>query len=308
MTKKISSALASAGLLLTAAIWGFAFVIVKDSLDTVPPLYMLAVRFTIAGCALALICCHRFRLMSPVVLRHGFILGCFLFTAYAFQTIGCQYTTAGKNAFLTTVYVVLVPLFLWGITGYRPGLHIFAAAVLALAGIGLLSLQNEGAINTGDILTLICGVGYALHIIFISRYNRTEDAVLLTVLQLLGAAALSWILAPLMEGAFPAAALRTPKTAASMLYLGLASTMLAFFLQNICQKYAPPATSALLLSFESVFGVIFAGIFLHEHLSPRMAAGCVLLFVAVVLAETKFSFITEPTGRLLHRKSGRQNI
>lgn len=288
MTNKTTTALASAGMLLTAAIWGFAFVVVKDSLDTIPPIYMLAFRFTIAGVALSLIFCRRLKLLNKNLFVHGAVLGSFLFTAYAFQTIGCQYTTAGKNAFLTTIYVVLVPLFLWGLTRRRPGAHVLVAALLAVTGIGLISLQSDFSVNFGDILTLVCGVGYALHMIFIARYNATEDVILLTVLQLVYAALFSWILAPIMDGAFPAEAIKNPKAIASMLYLGLISTMLAFFLQNICQKFTPPSVAALFLSFESVFGALFSCIFLHETLTPRMIAGCALLFVAIILAETKF--------------------
>lgn len=288
MTRKTTTALASLGMLLTAAIWGFAFVIVKDSLDVVPPVYMIAFRFTIAGVALSAVFMRKFRHMTRRILFHGALLGFFLFAAYALQTIGCQYTTAGKNAFLTAVYVVLVPLFLWAFTRRAPGIHVLAAAVLALVGIALLSLQDDFSVNIGDILTLACGVGYALHMIFIARYNAEEDAVLLTVLQLVFAAAFSWILAPLADGGFPAQAFRDGRTIASMLYLGLISTMLAFLLQNICQKYTPPTLAALILSLESVFGVLFSCVFLGEVLSARMAAGCLLIFAAIILAETKF--------------------
>ncbi len=301
MNDKTVSAFASAGMLFTAAIWGFAFVVVKDSLDTVPPIYMLAFRFTIAAAALALIFHGKLVLLDAAYLAHGALLGFFLFTAYAFQTVGCMYTTAGKNAFLTTIYVVLVPLIGWVLTKRRPDAYVFAAAVLAVTGIGLLSLQDDFSVNKGDVLTLICGVGYAVHIIFIARYNATQDAVLLTVLQLFFAAVFSWMLAPLMDGGFPAAALRNGKTVASMLYLGVFSTMIAFLLQNVCQKYTLPSVAALFLSMESVFGVFFSCVFLGEVLTVRMVSGCVLLFTAIILAETKFSFIANPLRRLVHR-------
>ncbi|MBO5137630.1 MAG: EamA family transporter [Spirochaetaceae bacterium] len=285
MHKRSIKILASVGMLLTAAIWGFAFVIVKNSLDFVPPIYMLAIRFSIAGLVLALIFCKKFSMLNKKILFHGAILGFFLFSAYAFQTIGCKYTSAGKNAFLTTIYVVLIPIFLWIMTKKRPGINVMIATFLAICGIGLLSLKNDFTINIGDILTLICGVGFALHIIFISRYNATEDPILLTVLQLCFAAIFSWILAPIMEGIFPKDALNSSSTVASMLYLGLISTMVAFFLQNLCQKYTPPTIAAIFLSMEAVFGVIFSCIFLKESLTLRIVFGCSLIFVAILLAE-----------------------
>lgn len=279
--------IASFGMLLTAAIWGFAFVVVKDSLDVVPPIYMLSFRFTIAGIVLALICIKKLALLNKTILLHGSVLGFFLFIAYAFQTIGCQYTTAGKNAFLTTIYVILVPLFLWILTKQQPKPQTIIAAFIALVGIALLSLQEDFSINKGDLLTIFCSIGFSLHMIFIAHYNATEDAVLLTILQIFFAALFSWITAPFIDGSFPLYVFHNSKTIFSLLYLGIFSTMIAFFLQNICQKYTPTPIASLFLSFESVFGVIFSCIFLKEILTRKMILGCMLLFCAVILSELK---------------------
>lgn len=279
--------IASIGMLLTAAIWGFAFVVVKDSLDTTPPIYMLAFRFSIAGILLSIICLNKWKLLTKRIVLHGAILGFFLFAAYTFQTIGCKYTTAGKNAFLTTIYVFLVPLFLWAITKQCPSIQTFIAAFISLVGIGLLSLQSNFSINIGDVLTILCSIGFALHMIFIARFNATEDAVLLTILQILFAAIFSWILAPFIDGNFPVHCFQNSKTISSMLYLGIFSTMIAFFLQNICQKYTPTPIASLFLSFEAVFGVIFSCIFLKEIITARMIIGCSLIFFSILLSEIK---------------------
>ena len=279
------------GLLLAAVIWGFSFVVVKNSLDLIPPIYMMAFRFTVAAGALALVFVRRLRGLSRSVLGSGLVLGVLLFISYALQTIGCQYTTAGKNAFLTAVYVVIVPFLHWLVNRKRTGAFHVAAAFIAIAGIGLLSLRGDLTVSIGDLLTLLCGVGFAAHIVFIDRYTERHDPVVLTVLQLAVAAVLSWLLAPVMDGGFPAAAFE-PNIVVGMLYLGLLSTMLAFLLQNVCQKHTAPSTAAIFLSMESVSGVLFAAIFLQERLSPRMAAGCVLIFFAILLAETRFEFIT----------------
>ncbi len=282
--------LANIGLLGTAIIWGFAFVVVKNSLDLIPPTWMLAFRFTIASVVLGLIFIKRMCTVNREILIQGAVLGVFLFLSYLFQTIGCQYTTAGKNAFLTTIYVILVPFLYWIISKSPPDAYCMVAAVLALVGIGLLSLQGDMTMNVGDVLTLICGLGYALHMIYIDRYTKIHDPVILTVLQLGFAAIFSWILAPFLDGGFPAGAFE-PSIVAGMLYLGLLSTMLAFLLQNVCQKYTTPNAASLLLSMESVFGVLFSVLFLGERMTPRMIMGCVLLFIAVILAETKLSFL-----------------
>ncbi|MCR5724953.1 MAG: DMT family transporter [Treponema sp.] len=317
MNVKTRSLLASTGLLLTAAIWGFAFVVVKDSLDYIGAVWMLAFRFTIAAAVLSLVYARRLLCASARAWKHGLLLGVYLFVAYLVQTVGCKYTTAGKNAFLTTVYVFLVPLLGWPLNKKRPAWYVFACALMSIAGIGLLALGtgagavaaaavpsdaagavaaagSSGAasaalsvVNIGDVLTLICGIFYAVHILFTARYNEEHDPVLLTVMQFIAAAALSWLFAPILDGAFPVSQALSSRIVISMLYLGLLSTLIAFVLQNVGLKYLPSALASLLLSFESVFGVLFSALLLHEHLSLRMAVGCVLIFAAVVIAQVK---------------------
>lgn len=284
--------LSSLGLLLAAVIWGFAFVVVKNSLDLIPPIYMLAFRFTIAAAALTLIMFPKLRNLTRRDWTSGAVLGFFLFTAHAVQTIGCQYTTAGKNAFLTTIYVIIVPFLHWIMNRKRPSGYAMTAAMIAVVGIGLLSLQGgDAGVNIGDVLTVICGFLFAVHIVYIDRYTESQDPIILTVMQMIFAAIFSWILAPICDGGFPAAAFQS-EVVTGMLYLGLLSTMVGFLLQNVGQKYTAPSTASLLLSFESVFGVLFSVIFLQEQLTLRMLFGCGLMFFAVVLVETRLSFLT----------------
>jgi drug/metabolite transporter (DMT)-like permease len=295
MNGRSVSLFAGAGLLLAACIWGFAFVVVKDSLAYVGPIYMMAFRFSIASAALGLLFAPKIKLLNRTYWKNGVVLGLYLFFAYAFQTIGCNYTTAGKNAFLTTIYVMLVPLLGWPLYKKRPGWHVFVAAAISITGIGLLALSNtDGTLlmmNKGDVLTLVCGLFYALHILRMEKCNATQSTILLTILQFFFAAVFSWIAAPFFDGAFPVAAVRNSRVIVSMLYLGLLSTMVAFVLQNVGLKYVPSSVAALFLSFESVFGVLFSTLLLHEQLTLRMIAGCILIFFAVILAETKFDFL-----------------
>ncbi len=281
---------ANAGMAFTALIWGFAFVVVKDSVDAVPPVYMLAFRFTIAFAGLSLVFCRKLSGITKSDLFCGSFLGFWLFISYFFQTVGIQYTTAGKNAFLTTIYVVIVPFLHWGINKKKPDRYCVAAAFLAVAGIGLLSLRGDLTVNIGDLLTLVCGFGYAFHMIYIDKYTETHDPVLLTILQIGTAALISWAAAPFADGGFPEAVFAW-KHLSGMLYLGLGSTLVAFLLQNVCQKYTTPTSASLFLSLESVFGVLFSMLFLGEYLTARMTAGCVLIFTAIIMAETKFSFL-----------------
>lgn len=295
MQKKNLTVIASLGILFVTVIWGFAFVVVKNSLDAVPPLYMMAFRFSIAGIMLSLVFCRRFASLNKAAVKHGVGIGIALFLAYAFQTIGCKYTTAGKNAFLTTFYVILVPFINWALVKNKPDFYSLFAAVLSITGIGLLSLRGDLTMNIGDVLTLICGFCYALQIVFIARYSQNDDPVMLAVLQIVVSAVLSWIAALLFEGPVPVAAVKDTGVIGSMLYLGLLSTMVAFLLQNVCQKYTPPSTASILMSFEAVFGMLFSVIFLREPLSLRGFIGCILMFVAVIVSETKLSFLRPRT-------------
>ena len=287
-TNKNVTFLSSIGLIAAPLIWGFSFVVVKDSLDSIGPVWMIALRYTIAFVLLSVFCAGRLRGLNLKSLRRGAVLGVFLFLAYFFQTVGCKYTTAGKNAFLTTIYVVLVPLLGWPLFGKKPGWHVALAALLCLSGIGLISLGNGESLfsmNLGDILTLVCGVFYALHILYMSRCNEGEDALVLTVIQFGVAAVLGWCIAPFYDGAFPFAALQSLRVVFSMLFLGIFASLVAFVLQNVGLKYVPPALASLFLSLEAVFGMASSVIFLHEKISPRAAVGCTLIFSSILLAE-----------------------
>lgn len=282
------------GLLFTTIIWGFGFVVVKSSLDYISAEYMLSFRFTIAAVTLALVFIKKFRFINWKYVLNGGILGFFLFLSYAVQTYGCDYTTAGKNAFLTTIYVIIVPFFAWLINRKKPDIYCIIGSGIGIVGLGLLSLGGsdlEGAIiNIGDLLTIVCGFGYAIHMVFIDKFTEKQDPILLTILQLAFAACFSWLLALISGKPFPEAAF-TMDSIIAMLYLGIFSTAVGFFLQNVCQKYTEPSVAALLLSFEAVFGMIFSMMFLNEQMSVQKGVGCVLMFAAAVVVETKLSFL-----------------
>lgn len=285
-SSKKTALIACAFLLLAAFIWGFAFIVVKKSLDLVPATYMLAFRFSIATIALCIIFFKRLHKITRHTFFCGLILGVFLFASYLAQTVGCQYTTAGKNAFITTIYVIIVPFLHFLINHKKLSSVNLLGAMMALVGIGLLSLQGDLSINIGDLLTLLCGFLFSFHFIFIDRFNETEDPVLLTILQIGFAAVFSWAVAPIMDG--PLTALEySNELLIGMLYLGIFSTMIGFLIQNICQKYTHPATAAVLMSMESVFGVLCSVAFLHEVLTGSMIIGCILMFAAIIIVELK---------------------
>lgn len=276
--------MAAAGLILTTIIWGSGFVVMKNSVDVITPTYLLAMRFSIAALASMAVFWKKTKAIRKPDLICGSLLGVFLFISYFFQTYGLKYTTASKNAFITTLYVILVPFLHWFFNKIKPSKNNVTAAVIAVIGVALLSLEGDLSINPGDFLTLVCGIFFALHIVFIDRYTNDHDPIALTVIQMCGAAALSWITAPILEGGLDFSVM--DKTmAAGILYLAIFSTMIGFLLQNVGQKQLSPNTTSILLSFESVFGLIFSVIFLNDPINFKLIAGCVCLFAAVILSE-----------------------
>ena len=266
--------LAALGLIVTTMVWGGSFVAMKTSVEQVPPTWLLAFRFTLAAFLMGLLFVKQIRSASRGAWAAGGIAGVFMELAYLFQTYGLKYTTASKNAFITTLYVVFVPFLLWIFLRKRPQFNQAAAAVLAVVGLALLSLKGDRGVNLGDGLTVLSGVCFAAHMILIDRFTKRHDPFFLTFVQTGTMAVLSWCLAPVLDG--------------GILYLAVLATTGGFVLQNLGQKYLSANTASILLSLESVFGALFSVWLLHERMTGRMVLGCGLMFAAVLLAEVKF--------------------
>ncbi len=278
--------LAEGALLLCGIIWGSGFVIMKTSLDSLPVNWLLALRFSLAAVVSALLCCKRLVRANRYTVHAGLIGGLFIYAAYYTQTVGLQSTTAGNNAFVTAAYVVLVPLFVWAMTRKYPGLKVILAAVLCLTGVGIIALDANFSLHAGDMWTLACSVLYALHIVCISFYTRKgADVFALTSIQFVVMAACALFGALLFEPAPTLATVLSAQVLPSLLYLGLASTVLALYLQNIGLRYAPAAGASLLMSTEAPFGCLFGIWFLHEPFTLRFALGALCIVGAILMSE-----------------------
>lgn len=284
-TKAVAGRLA---LLAAALIWGSSFIVMKDTVDAVPVFMLLGMRFTIAGLLLGALFIRRLLKADGGLILGGMLCGALLLGAYATQTFGLIGTTPGKNAFLTAVYCVLVPFVTWAIFRTRPTRWNWLAALLCVGGIGLVSLNGDLSISPGDGLTLLGGLFYALHIIALSHLTRRCDPIALTAVQFLTTAAMAWLLHLLTErgASFPEAAI-WPQLG----YLGVLCTAATLLLQTIGQKLTPPAQSAILLSLESVFGVLFSVLTGAESLTTPLCCGFALIFVSVIVSETQLSFL-----------------
>lgn len=282
--------LAKPMLFAAALIWGTSFFIMKNALDNVPVFALLAIRFTAGAVLLSVVCIKKWKDFTPDYLWRGAIVGGFLFLAYTVQTFGLSMTTPSKNAFLTAVYCVLVPFFTWLVVKRRPDKFNVAAALLCVLGVGLVSLNEELSINLGDLLTLLCAVFYASHIVAVEKLAPGKDIYLITVFQFAFAALYAWV-GSLTTEVFPAQALMDPAVFLPLAYLCVMATTVALLFQNVGQIWSDPASASVILSLESVFGVLFSVVCYGDAVSGRMLCGFALIFVAVVCSETKFSFL-----------------
>ena len=269
-------------MLLTGAIWGGAFVAMKSALVSFGVHYLLALRFSIGAAGL---CFMLFSKKHPLQRTHvlwGLACGVLLYLAYTVQTYALSLTTAGKNAMITTIYVVLVPFMNWWATRNKPKRRVLLAALLMLGGVALLSLNERLSINLGDLLTLCCGVLYAVHITLVGKYGKGANPLQFSCLQFTAAAVCGWVGGLCFE-TFPTAF--TPQMLFELAYCGIGATLIALTLMNIGVQYTSPETASLITSTEAMFGAMFGAIFLNEHMTDRMLWGCALVMVALVVAQ-----------------------
>lgn len=276
-------------------LWGATFVVVKDAIEDVSTLLFLAMRFTVASCALAVF--YRGRLSAAFARPSGaawggVLAGLCLMAGYLLQTTGLRYTTASKSAFLTGLTTALVPIL--GSFVYRrvPRLAEAAGVAVALGGMALLTLPpGAWRIGWGDLLTIGCAVGFAAHILVVGHFTSKGGFELLCVLQIATVAALS-------AGTFWWA--ETPRIrwnaglAGAVVLTGLLATALAFTVQAWAQRHTTPTRTALIFAIEPVAAAVASYVALGEHMTRRGVLGGALILAGVLVVELK------PGGRASH--------
>ena len=277
------STAAKLALLLTAALWGSTFTIGKLAADVFSASFIIAFRFLVASLALLPAAYPLRKQLDRSYWTAGFWMGFTLFLSYILQVGGLALDTSpGKSAFLCTTYSVLVPFFHWFATKKRPKVHHIICVFLCLSGVGILSLSGGWGMSAGDILTVLSGVPCAMNMVVTGIVSRNRNVLLLTTIELWVVtlfAGLFVLLGNDFPSQFPAAAV------GGIVYLGLIATALCLFMQSYGLKYAEPAIGGMLISLESVFGVIFSVILYHERITLRMLAGFVVIFLAILLSQ-----------------------
>lgn len=277
-------------LLVAAFFWGTTFVAQRMGMTHIGPMTYNALRFALGAATLAPVIViwrgsagganPRDR-NGRFLLFGGVLAGLALFGGASMQQIGLVYTTAGKASFITSLYVVLVPiagLFL----GHRCRPAVWVGAGLAVAGLYLLSVSGSFIIGRGDLFVIAGAFFWTVHVHLIGHLARRANPLHLACIQFLACAALSLLAAVLFERtSLPA----IRSAAIPILYGGILSAGVAFTLQVICQRTSPPAHAAIVMSLETVFAALAGWLILHERLSPRDLAGCALMFAALMVVQ-----------------------
>lgn len=282
-------------LLLTAVIWGTAFVAQSVGMDYIGPFTFNAARFLIGGTVLIPLIVYRSKknpLLKNQTLEEkrknqktawigGVCCGIALCGASLLQQMGIQHTTVGKAGFITTLYIIIVPL-IELFFGKKIAKKIWLGAVMAVIGLYLLCINENFSIGKGDFLILVCAILFAIHILIIDHFSPKADGVVLSAIQFFVSGFISVIGAILVENPNPAAML---DAIVPILYAGVMSCGVAYTLQVIGQKNISPTVASMILSLESVIFVLAGWIILGEALSAKEIVGCVIVFMAVVLVQ-----------------------
>lgn len=288
MDEKKKMMLADLALLLAAACWGGGFVAGDIAAENFSPFFIMAVRFAGAALFMGILFRRHVANGTKEERKAGMILGSLLFIAQPVQIIALKYTSPSKQAFLITTYVIIVPFLSWLIFRQRPAVRTFVAGVLALIGIGLISLSGSLGIELGDGLTLLFSLMYSFIIIMTGILAKRVDPLAMSFYQYLTTGILSIGATLLFEERiteFP------PVAIGALAYLLLISTVGAYTLQNVAQRYTSDTHSAVLLSTESVIGY-FCGVVLYgDPFTPRVLIGGLIVFSAVLLSVVEWEKI-----------------
>lgn len=288
----------NACLLGTAIIWGFAFVAQRDGMGAMGPFMFSAIRMLLGTLTLLPICIildmkkknkGEFDNLTHEDLKHrkktvwmaGIVAGIIIFMAGNLQQVGLVTVDAGKTAFITALYILLVPLCGIFLKKKTTPLN-WIAAVIGAIGLYFLCVKSGFSVAWGDLLILIGAFFWAFHILVFDHFAPKVEVTKLVAIQFLVAGLLSLVISLNSEQTTFA---MIADAAPNWLYTGIMSSALAFTLQGVGQKHAHPTVASVILSTESMFGAIFGALFLHEVLAGRELFGCILMMIAILLAQ-----------------------
>ena len=291
--------LGNALLILTAMIWGTAFVFQRTGMERIEPITFNAARMALAAAAVGIVSAiptaaeakHLSGRSTSEVKAYrkntvigGICCGSVLAAASIFQQMGIVYTTAGKAGFITAMYMLLVPVIGFVFLGKRNSWIVWLSVLIGVVGMYLLCMTGGFRLTRGDTLVCICAVLFSVHILCCDHFVQIGNPIRISAIQftactVISAAAALVLAQPTLE--------KIVSAAVPILYCGLISGGVGYTLQIVAQKYTDPAIASLLMSLESVFAVIAGALLLSERMRPRELMGCVIMFVAIVLVQIR---------------------
>ena len=277
-------------LLLTAMIWGTAFVFQRVGMDSIEPVTFNAARMALAAVMVGALAFVLRRgknadTSAPAWSRTwkgGICCGLFLTAGSVFQQMGVVYTTAGKAGFITAMYMLLVPILNFLLFKKKNSWLVWLAVLIGVGGMYLLCVKEDFTLTSGDTLVCICALMFSGHILCCDYFVRQASPIELAAIQFATAAVVSAGIASLTENPNWAGIM---SAAVPILYCGVVSGGIGYTLQIVAQKFTDPTIASLLMSLESVFAVIAGAMLLGEQMSSREMLGCVVMFAAIILVQ-----------------------
>jgi drug/metabolite transporter (DMT)-like permease len=273
--------MAEIGLGVAGIIWGANFVLVKLAMEHMPALYYLGLRFAVGAVLLAPFSVSRLRRLNRRGWLIGIGIGVLLFAGFVLQTVGLRSTSPGLSGFLTSLYVIFVPLMLGLFTGRWPSAMLAVGVVVVAAGLAVLSLYGNLAFGWGEIFTLLATIFWALHILGVGYASTRISAIALVQLQFMVCTVLGLTCSFIFERPvfFPGWA-----ATGAVLWTGIMGGLVAYMLMALGQRYTPPTLAGILMSLEAVFALIVSVIWGYDSLTIRAVVGFVLVFAGTTIA------------------------
>ena len=273
---------AELSLLLLAFFWGITFPLVKIALNFCSPFLFLSIRFVLGTLIVWAVYYKKTASIDKATLKAGIIIGIFLFFGYAFQTVGLKYTAASKSAFITGLFVVMVPPLSVLIIKEKPKLFSLIGVILAISGLWLMTRPKGSEFNYGDLLTLFCAISFSFHVIYVQIYNRMFDFRKLVFVQLLTTTILS---IPCMFLFETIKFVYNPNLLSAILVTALFATALGITIQNRMQKDTTATKASVIYTMEPVFAGVFSYLILGETLGPVGMVGAGLILSGMLCSE-----------------------
>lgn len=284
MSKQLKADIA---LLLITVGWGASFLLIKSSLSELSTFNFLTIRFSVAFILALIFFFKQIIKVDKKTLKYGVIIGIVLYSTCALQTLGLNYTTASKSAFITGFNVILVPIFSSLLMKKMPDKKVLFSVFIAFIGLGLLTLNKYiSGMNIGDIYTFICAIACAIHILLVGKYTIECESIALAVVQMGVCAVLSLITTLAFENPI----IPTSRSVwINILILSVVCTLGAYIVQSVAQRFTSPTHAALIFTAEPVFAAIFGYIILGEMLSSQGLIGAIFILIGMVITEIDFT-------------------